>query len=120
MPPKTLSRWKKTQIAEKLHGVAQELRSLAYGLADYRFSTNEAAASRQREVSSYLDDVSSLLAGQMPDWDAARQKASDLTACAEILKAWAANPTDRTGLLSRVAQLRGVADSIDAFICRLA
>jgi len=33
--------------------------------------------------------------------------------------AWAANPTDRTGLLSRVAQLRGVADSIDAFFLKL-
>lgn len=119
MPANKPSRWKRTQIAEKMQSITQELRSLAFDLADYRCSTHHAAASWMREVATYLADVADLLAGELPGWEAARHKSNDLAACAEILKEWAAHPTDHTGQLSRAAQLRGVADSVDAFCFKL-
>ena len=113
-PAKRPSRWNLTQLVERLHSLARDLRALAADIQSDHASA-AAVASWHREHATYVDDMRSLLAGEMPGSDAALAKAEDLRGVSQVLQDWAASPTDRTGTQGRAAQLCGVSASIDAF-----
>lgn len=112
------ARWNRTQLAEKLHAIGKDLRTLA---ADIKRPQANAAAisSWHREVASYVHDMSALLAGEIPHSDRVMHKAEELRGASDILVQWADSPTDDTGNKARAAQLTGIAEAIDAFADKL-
>ena len=76
--PKTTSHWNRRQMAEKLKSLGNDLRILA---ADIKRPQTPCAAisSWHREVAGCVEDMSALLAGEMPNSDRAMHKAEPST-----------------------------------------
>lgn len=115
--PKT-SPWNRRQLAEKLKSLGNDLRILAAAIR--RPQTPCAAISSwHREVAGYVEDMSALLAGEMPNSDRAMHKAEELRGVSQVLQQWSERPADDTGNKARAAQLDGIAASLGVFADKL-
>ncbi len=108
-------RKKLSQIADVLDNLSEDMKLVSSIIVDNKLTDKIMLT----KLADDVRDMASLLRNEMSFSDVAYHHASELDGVGEILREWAARPTDRTGADGRAAQLTGAANCVESWALEL-